>query len=147
MTKTLPWVASLLLAAAAVPCCALPTCGNSTEPAAVVQAQVEAYNEHNVEAFVSCYATNVSIYWLDGKTPTVKGLDALRAKFAFLGRIPAAGAGYGVDILTKTITGPTIANVEHLRGLPPGAPPQPDTLVIYEVRDGKILNVWFAPAK
>jgi len=37
--------------------------------------------------------------------------------------------------------------VEHMRGLPPGAPPVPDTLVIYEVRDGKILNAWFAPAK
>ncbi len=112
-----------------------------------MQAQVEAYNKHDVEAFLSCYADNATVYWLDGKKASVQGTEGLRKEYAFLGRIPAAGAGFGVDVVTQAITGPTVANVEHTRGLPPNAPPRPDTLVIYEVRDGKILNVWFAPAK
>jgi uncharacterized protein (TIGR02246 family) len=128
----------------AFPCFA--TCSVSPNPADVVQAQVEAYNRHDVEAFLSCYAEDATIYWLDGHQQPVKGMDALRAQFAFLAKIPPAGAGFGVDILTKAVTGPTVANVEHTRGLPPNAKPVPDTLVLYEVRNGKIVSCWFAPA-
>jgi hypothetical protein len=145
--KPLKLVQIFLLLSATAPCWAAPTCSASSDPAAVVQAQVDAYNKHDVDTFLSCYADNATIYWLDGHKAPAKGIDALRAEFAFLGKIPPAGAGFGVDIVMKTITGPTVANVEHMRGLPPGAPPVPDTLIIYEVRDGKIQNAWFAPAK
>ncbi len=137
----------LFVLAGLAPCWAAPACSSSTDPAAVVQAQVEAYNKHDLDTFLSCYADNATVYWLDGTKPPVKGAKALRDEFTFLSKIPPAGAGYGVDIVMKTVTGPTIANVERQRGLPPGAPPMPDTLVIYEVRDGKILNAWFAPSK
>ena len=147
MTKLLPVVPLLLAAAVAMPCSAAATCGGSPEPAAVVAAQVEAYNRHDVKAFLSCYADNATMYKLDGSKAPVQGTEALRKVFAFLEKIPADGAGYGVDIVVKATTGPTVANVERVRGQRPGAAPVPDTLVIYEVRDGKILNVWFAPAK
>ncbi len=145
--KILLVLLAVLLPATVVPSWAAPVCGNSPDPAAVVQAQVEAYNKHDVETFLSCYADNATVYWLDGHKPPAKGIRGIREEFAFLSKIPAAGAGFGVDVLTKTITGPTVANVEHMRGLPPGAPSVPDTLVIYEVRGGKILNAWFAPAQ
>ncbi len=143
----LRFVVAVLVLAVAAPCWAAPTCSSSSDPAAVVQAQVDAYNKHDVETFLSCYADDATVYWLDGHKLPVKGKKALRDEFAFLGRILPAEAGFGVDIVMKTITGPTIANVEHMRGLPPGAPQMPDTLVIYEVRNGTILNAWFAPAK
>jgi hypothetical protein len=139
--------ATFLFLAAAVSCSAASSCSSVNDPAAVVQAQVEAYNRHDVETFLSCYADNATVYWLDGHKQPAKGIKALHDEFAFLGKIPPAGSGFGVDVVTKTVTGPTVANVEHMRGLPPGAAPVPDTLVIYEVRDGKILNAWFAPAK
>ncbi len=137
----------LLLSLASVSCWAAAPCTTSSDPAAVVQAQVEAYNKHDVDAFVSCYADDATIYRLDGKKVSVKGTKAIHDEFAFLGKIPPAGAGFGVDVVMKTVTGPTVANVEHMRGLPPGAPPVPDTLILYEVRDSKIVNAWFAPAK
>jgi hypothetical protein len=146
VTRSL-WLGQVLFLAATVPCFAVAPCSSSSDPAAVVQAQVDAYNKHDVDAFLNCYADNATIYWLDGHKPPTKGAKALHDEFAFLSKIPAAGAGFGVDVVMKTITGPTVANVEHMRGLPPNAPPVPDTLVIYEVRDGKILNAWFAPAK
>jgi hypothetical protein len=136
----------LFLMAGTTACAQVFNCGASQEPAAVVHAQVEAYNKHDVPTFLSCYADTATIHYLDGH-PAVEGMEGLRKMYAFLSRIPPQGVGYGVDILNTTVTGPTVANVEHLRGLPPGAPPKPDTLVVYEVRDGKILNVWFAPDK
>lgn len=141
------FVLPVLSLAVAGPCWAAPTCSSSSDPSIVVQAQVDAYNRHDIESFLSCYADDATVYWLDGHKAPVKGMKALRDEFAFLAKIPAAGAGYGVDVVGKTITEPTVANVEHVRGLPPGAPQMPDTLVIYEVRNGKILNAWFAPAK
>ena len=48
-------------------------CGKSTAPEAVVQAQVEAYNAHDIERFVQCYADDITIHDLSGKTPPVKG--------------------------------------------------------------------------
>ena len=146
MKKSL-WFAPALLLSATLSAWAAVPCAKSSDPASVVQAQVDAYNKHDVDAFLNCYADNATVYWLDGHKGPAKGTAALRAEFAFLARIPPAGAGFGVDVISKTITGPTIANVEHMRGLPPGAPTVPDTLVIYEVREGKILNAWFAPAK
>ena len=145
--KMLLHLVPVLLLSASFPCWAATPCATSSDPAAVVQAQVDAYNKHDVDAFLSCYADTATITWLDGHKAPAKGATAIRAEFAFLAKIPPAGAGFGVDIVSKTITGPTVANVEHMRGLPPNAPPVPDTLVIYEVRDGKILNAWFAPAK
>ena len=143
----LRFVLAVLLSAVAAPCWAAPMCSSSSDPAAVVQAQVDAYNKHDLEAFLSCYAEDATVYWLDGHKSPAKGMKALRDEFAFLAKIPPAGAGFGVDVVMKTLTGPTVANVEHMRGLPPGASQVPDTLIIYEVRNGKILNAWFAPAK
>jgi hypothetical protein len=122
-------------------------CGTSQDPAAVVRAQVEAYNRHDLSAFLSCYADAAVVYQLDGSSPPAKGMEELKKLYAFLGRIPAAGAGYGVDVLQTVVTGPTVSNLEHVRGLPPNAPPPPNTLIVYEVRKGKIQNVWFAPSK
>jgi hypothetical protein len=140
-------LSSIVFLLATSPCRGATTCSSSSDPVAVIDAQVQAYNNHDVDKFLSCYAENATVYWLDGHKNPVKGMKALHDEFAFLSKIPPAGAGFGVDVVMKTVTGPTIANVEHMRGLPPGAPPVPDTLVIYEVRDGKILNAWFAPAK
>jgi uncharacterized protein (TIGR02246 family) len=123
----------LVLPLMAVPCCAAAGCGSSSDPTAVVTAQVEAYNKHDVEAFLSCYADDATVYWLDGTKAPVKGKESMHALFGFLAKIPPAGASFGVDVVSTVVTGPTVANVEHTRGLPPGAKPRPDTLVIYEV--------------
>ena len=35
-------------------------CGKSTAPEAVVQTQVDAYNAHDLERFVQCYADDIT---------------------------------------------------------------------------------------
>lgn len=116
-------------------------CGKSADPAAVVQAQVEAYIAHDIDAFAACYADNVTITDLSGKRPVIKGIDALKKAFAFLATVPKA---FHVEIVQREITGPTVADHERVIGLPPEKG-QPESLAAYEVRDGKILNLWFPP--
>jgi hypothetical protein len=116
-------------------------CGTSNDPAQVVQAQVDAYNAHDIDAFAACYAENVTVTDLSGKHAVIKGIPALKSAFAFLAKMPKE---FHVEIAQRVVTGPTVIDKERAIGLPAGKG-QSDAMAVYEVRDGKILNVWFPP--
>ncbi|RUL75418.1 nuclear transport factor 2 family protein [Dyella choica] len=117
-------------------------CGNkAADPVKVVQEQVDAYNAHDIDAFAACYADNATIRDLSGKRPVITGIAALKTTFAFLAKVPK---DYHVDIVQRTVTGPTVVDHERVMGLPAGKG-QPEAIAVYEVRDGKIQNVWFPP--
>jgi hypothetical protein len=134
ITFCLAWAPALLLA---------QTCGNSQDPVQVVQAQVVAYNAHNIDAFAACYADDVTITDLSGKDPVVHGIPALKTTYSFLARVPKA---FHVDIVQRSSSGPIVVDHERLIGLPPEKG-QPEAFAVYEVRNGKIQNVWFPPSK
>ena len=117
-------------------------CKGAVTPEAVVQAQVEAYNSHDVDGFADCYAENAAIRDLSGKRPELDGREKIRDHYQFLKQGPV---GYGVDIVKRVVNGAIVVDLERPHGLPPGTPPRPDSIAVYEVRDGKIVNVWFPP--
>lgn len=142
MSYPLAGLIAALLAAPALP--AMAACGKTNAdsgPAEVVQAQVDAYNAHDVQAFAACYADDADVVDLSGKRPEVKGQAALKQAFAFLGKVPG---DFGVDIVKRVVNGPVVIDLEHLHGLPPGKQ-MPDSLAVYEVRNGKIARLWFPP--
>ena len=116
--------------------------GVEPTPSAVVDAQFAYYNAHNVEAFASCYAENVEMVYLDGSRPAIRGRADIHEKFAFLRTMPKE---MGVQIVQRTLTGPTVIDKEHVVGLPSGKV-VPDMAAIYEVRDGQVVKVWFPPS-
>ena len=141
MAKSAKFVLPAALSLLLLPLSAM-ACGNkSADPVPVVQAQVEAYNAHDVDAFASCYANNARLHDLSGKRPVITGLDALKKTYAFLAKVPK---DYHVEIVQRTVTGPTVVDHERVMGLPADKG-RPDAIAIYEVRDGKIQNVWFPP--
>jgi hypothetical protein len=89
-----------------------------------------------------CYADDASVIDLSGKRPEVKGQAALKQAFAFLGKVPR---DFGVDIVKRVVNGPVVIDLEHVHGLPPGKH-APDSLAVYEVRNGKIARLWFPPS-
>lgn len=118
-------------------------CGNkSADPVEVVQAQVDAYNAHDIDAFASCYADNATINNLSGKRPAIVGLPALKKVYAFLAKEPKE---FHVVIVQRAVTGPTVVDHERVIGLPADKG-QPEAIAVYEVRNGKIQNVWFPPS-
>lgn len=142
MSYPLAGLIAALLAAPALP--AMAACGKTNAdsgPAEVVQAQVDAYNAHDIQAFAACYADDADVVDLSGKRPKVKGQAALKQAFAFLGKVPG---DFGVDIVKRVVNGPVVIDLEHLHGLPPGKQ-MPDSLAVYEVRNGKIARLWFPP--
>jgi hypothetical protein len=117
-------------------------CGKTPAPEDVVQAQVEAYNAHDLEAFTRCYADDVTIYDLSGRTPPVKGILELKKDYAFLVKAPPA---FRVEILRRITSGRIVVDHERVLGLPQEKG-TPEAIAIFEVQDGKIKNVWFPPS-
>jgi putative hydrolase of HD superfamily len=129
-----------------VPLHAWAACGSTnakSSPTQVVQAQVDAYNAHDIDALVACYADDARLTELDGKRPPIRGRAAIRKAFGFLASQPMA---FHVEIVRRTATGPVVVDQERLHGLPPGRHP-PDAFAVYEVRAGLIAAVWFPPSK
>lgn len=121
---------------------AAAACDNKADdPISVVQAQVDAYNAHDIAKFASCYADNAIVRDLSAKRPAITGVAALRQAYAFLATKPKE---FRVVITQRVVNGPIVVDQEQVMGLPADKG-QPKAIAIYEVRDGKIQNVWFPP--
>ena len=105
-------------------------------PADPVDAQLEAYNGRDVEAFVACYAAGVLVE--DGAgTPLMRGRDALRAEY---GPFFEAAPDLRVEILHRIRIGAYVIDEERITGWEP----QPvRAVVVYHVADGLIDRVRF----
>jgi len=123
------------------PLSAVACANTSSDPTEVVQAQVDAYNAHDMDSFASCYADNITVTDLSGKRPVITGIAALKHGYAFLATAPKA---FHVAIVQRVVNGPIVVDQERVMGLPAGKG-QPEAIAVYEVRDGKIQNVWFPP--
>ena len=106
-------------------------------PEALVQKQVDAYNAHDLDAFVSCYDAAIEFRTMDGKVGPEKGAAALRRGYEDLfKRFP----NLKVKILKRISQGSFIIDQEQAEGMGPN----PMTVVaVYEIGKGKILHVWF----
>ena len=115
------------------------SCTESKDPATVVQAQVDAYNAHDVELFASCYSSDIKMYDLWDETIYIVGKKDLLENYQFLKTAPEE---FKVIIEKRMVNGPIVIDYERLTGLSEG---REDRLVfaMYEVRDGKIIKVWF----
>lgn len=107
-------------------------------PAAIVQAQVEAFNRGDAPAFAALYAEDVELFDLgpDPK-PTLAGRAALLARYApLLGKYhPQA------QILSRIENGDFV--IDHERTTAAGR--TSDGVAIYQIAKGKICRVWFTP--
>jgi len=132
---------SVCMLAMLCPLSAMACDNKADDPVSVVQAQVDAYNAHDVAKFASCYADDVSITDLSGKRPVVVGTAALKKAYAFLETKPKA---FRVEIVQRVVNGAVVVDQEQIMGLPADKG-QPKALAVYEVREGKIQKVWFPP--
>lgn len=132
------WVSLLILLAGPS-----NACTESQNPEDVVQAQIEAYNAHDVERFASCYSDTVKIYQLGESAPMLSGLSQLTESYQFLNQVPKE---YKAIIDKRIVNGPFVIDNERVVGRGPDLE-DVSVVAIYEVRDGKILNVWFPSSR
>ncbi|HYC30394.1 MAG TPA: amidohydrolase family protein, partial [Chitinophagaceae bacterium] len=103
-------------------------------PYALVQRQLNAYNGHNLEAFLEPYADDVEIYQFPG-TLRMKGKDAMRGAYQFITQTPALHC----EIRGRIINGNTVIDHERVRF----GKDIVEAVAIYKIENGKIKRVYF----
>lgn len=107
-------------------------------PEAVVQAQLEAYNERDIDKFVATYSDDVELFALPDKL-LMRGAAQLREQYTQT----FADERLHATIVNRIVVGNTVVDHERVRLTMPDGPGTIEALAIYEVRDGKITRVWF----
>lgn len=106
-------------------------------PKSIVQKQVEAYNSHDLEAFLSCFSNSSEGYIFPDKL-LGKGKEEQRKVFKeFFANAPQAHA----KIFKSISLGNYIINHEVATGMP--GDETIEAIVIYKVEKNLITKVWF----
>jgi len=106
-------------------------------PAAVVQRQVDAYNAHDLPAFVSCYSDNAQTIDFGSSSVLEKNRSELEKGFAdFFKQFPSVKC----TIESRIVEGSYVIDKELIEGMNGN---KISGTVMYLVSDGKITKVWF----
>ena len=107
-------------------------------PTEAAQGQLEAYNAHDLEAFLSHYTDDCVIRSMPGGNLMMDGKEAMRERY---GALFAQRPELRVTLRARMEHGPFVIDHEEVVGL------RDDETVyavaLYEVRDGMIRAVWF----
>ncbi|WP_406695883.1 nuclear transport factor 2 family protein [Singulisphaera sp. Ch08] len=104
-------------------------------PEQVVQNQVEAYNRHDIEAFLKTYSPKIKLYDFPDKE-SASGLEALRERY---GKLFKREPDLKVRIVDRIVQGDRVIDQEEVSV----GGRQFKAVAIYQVNDGKITAVWF----
>ncbi|HST62445.1 MAG TPA: nuclear transport factor 2 family protein [Longimicrobium sp.] len=131
--------ACLLLSACSVSVVRTPAPAAITDEERVVQAQVDAFNRRDVEAFMATYAPD-AIHWEYPADTVFAGAARIRGHYAELFADPDV-VGLHAEVRKRIIKGRFVIDEEIVRGLPADDPHV--SVIIYEVVNGRIQNAWF----
>lgn len=106
-------------------------------PEALVQAQLDAYDAHDLQAFIACYSEDIKVYRPPAAEPVLAGKAAF-ADFYATQRFnrPALRA----QVLNRMVLGNKVVDHERIAGL--GDAPL-EAAAVYEIKGGFISTVWF----
>jgi hypothetical protein len=102
----------------------------------VVQEQVEAYNHHDIEAFLKTYSPEVKVFDFPDNL-RFSGLEAMRERY---GKVFKSDPAPTVKIAKRIVQGDHVIDHEEVSR---GAERQLTAVAIYRVDGGKITAVWF----
>jgi uncharacterized protein (TIGR02246 family) len=112
-------------------------------PQPIIQAQLDAYNRHDAEAFAAAYAPEAEILELATGTVLARGTAAIRTFYAARFQ---ANPHLHAEVLHRVLQNPFVLDQERITGIlsAPGGMEQPPrtAVVIYEVKDGRIARAW-----
>jgi hypothetical protein len=111
----------------------------STDPAALVQRQLEAYNDKDVEAWLATYAADAEQYVLHGER-LAQGHEELRRRIL----VRFAEPDLHARLLSRVVMGQVVVDLEEVtRNFPEGRG-SVQMLCVYEIAHGRIAMASFA---
>lgn len=106
-----------------------------TNPLVLAQQQLNAYNAHDLEAFLAPYADDVEIYNFPGELVT-KGKEQMRQRYAFLNNAP----GLYCKLLNRIVQGNMVIDHEEIWN---DGKIRFNGIAIYVIENGRISKVYF----
>ncbi len=113
----------------------LPETLVNPSPEYLVQQQLNAYNAHDLDAFLEPYAEDVELYEFPGKL-IMKGKEAMRKDYEFLTKVPKLYC----KIQKRIIQGNMVIDHEEVSGF---GPKPLYAVAVYIIEFGKITKVYF----
>jgi hypothetical protein len=108
------------------------------DPTDIIDAQVAAYRDRDLERFLECYAPDTSIRDLDGNV-LMGSVESMREQY---GQLFRDSPKLSVDIPRRMVVGDYVIDEELVKGFNlPGLPAELHAAVIYRVKDDKIQEV------
>lgn len=108
-------------------------------PAAVVQAQLDAYNAKDIDALMLTYAPDARQFSLHGPL-LAEGIDAIRPRYVARFAEPDLHA----RLLSRVVLGNFVTDLEIVTRTFPDGLGTVEMLCVYEVVEGRIQNASFA---
>ena len=106
-------------------------------PEAIIQAQIEAYNAHDVDALVATYTEDAQVFEHPAKL-LAAGSTQLRERYAARFKEPNLHA----VIVKRIVMGNVVVDHEKVTRTFPEGTGVLDAVAIYEVQNGKIAKAW-----
>ncbi len=110
---------------------------SKAEPEKLAQAQLEAYNNRDVEAFIKPYAEDVKVYTFPS-TLMYEGREEMRNIY---GRMFARTPDLHCKLINRMVMGNTVIDQEEVT-LVKGEKPM-KAIAIYKIKGEKIVEVYF----
>ena len=109
-------------------------------PIDVVQRQLEAYNQRDLERFLACFSDSIQVYRMPALAPAISGKAQL-ADFYATQRFNRPGLH--AELVARLVLGNKVIDHERISGVQE----QPlETVGVFEVSDGLIQTAWFFAA-
>jgi uncharacterized protein (TIGR02246 family) len=106
----------------------------------LAQRQLDAYNAHDIDAFMACYTEDVDVRDLRNGSVLMQGHDAMRARY---GQMFATRPNLHAALVSRTALGEDVAiDHERVRGRKDDGG-ESEVVAIYERRGDRIARVWF----
>jgi len=105
-------------------------------PRDVVQEQLDAYNDGDIDRFISVFSDDIELWTLGDSIPSVKGLFSVQKVY---GDLFKSNQDLLSEVLNRTVIGNKVIDYEKIDGL------KKDggiyyLVMVYEVKDGKIFR-------
>ena len=123
--------------ALAMTCVAHAAPSTPADAQAVVQQQLNAYNAHDIQAFMATYDAGAEVFEFPAK-PLLKGAAQIQDFYATK-RFNDPRLRATVD--KRIVMGNVVIDYEQITNTQPGGPGRTEAIAIYEVNDGKITKV------
>ncbi len=106
-------------------------------PVEIVQRQLDAYNRHDLDAFVACYSDAIRIYRIPAPDPSISGKAELAR---FYGTERFNRPGLHAEVLNRMVLGDKVIDHERIGGLRN----EPiEVVAVYAIVGGLIECGWF----